>query len=158
METQAIKIMTPLQPRTVIAGYLRCYIIWSKLWCHQVTLVYFGKSKVTQFNRSILKQGEEASLQNLIVSAFLMHISHLTFATCSPLLYLYPHHSTEQLKDHKLIFETIIFVSLVALSLKQFPSDLESTLHGCHCICRVVTSRRMKRARAWICQSTYTVC
>lgn len=42
--------------KSTIIHYLRCYIVWSELGCHQVTLVYLGKSKVTQFNWSILKQ------------------------------------------------------------------------------------------------------
>lgn len=54
--------MIPLEPRAGTGCYLRCYVIGSELGCHQVTLVYFGKPKVTQFNRCILKQGEEALL------------------------------------------------------------------------------------------------
>lgn len=36
--------------------YLRCYVIRSELWCHQVTLVDLGKPKVAELHGSILKQ------------------------------------------------------------------------------------------------------
>lgn len=35
--------------------YLRCYVVWSKLRGHQVSLVYFGKAKVTQLHRCVLQ-------------------------------------------------------------------------------------------------------
>lgn len=43
-------------------AYLRCYIIWGKLRRHQVTLVNFGKSKVTQLHWGILKSNKWESL------------------------------------------------------------------------------------------------
>jgi len=88
--------------------------------------------------------------------------THLTFAICIPLLYLHPSRSTKQIKGHKVIFETTIFAFLGALGQKQSPSQgwkALSTLQGDHCVCPVVMSRRRKKqARAWLCQSIYRLC
>lgn len=38
-------------------AYLRCYIVRSELWGHQITLIDFRKTKIAQLYRSILKGG-----------------------------------------------------------------------------------------------------
>lgn len=72
--------------------YLRCYIIWSELGCHQVTLVYLGKSKVTQFNRSILKQAGKILLRKRAVfkaQIFPFHVNSSYLGCCLLLFWDY---------------------------------------------------------------------
>lgn len=39
-----------------VAFYLRCYVVGSKLWSHQVSLINFGKAKVAQLHRGVLRK------------------------------------------------------------------------------------------------------
>lgn len=39
---------------TVCVFYLRCYVVRSKLWGHQVSLINFGKPKVAQLHWCVL--------------------------------------------------------------------------------------------------------
>lgn len=45
--------------RTLVRVYLRCYIVGSELRGHQVSLIDFGKAKVTQLHRCILQRERE---------------------------------------------------------------------------------------------------
>lgn len=61
-----------------LALYLRCYVVGSELRGHQVSLINFGKAKVTELHRSVLQKRQNhlgrASTETHL-SSFLENIS-----------------------------------------------------------------------------------